>query len=123
MAYVLGFVGAGNMAEAIARGAAQQGVVEAAAMVAADPSADRLAVFRGFGVASADDNAALIRSADSVLLAVKPQSLPELAESLEAIDVERQVVISIMAGASCETIQKTIGKPARVVRVLSLIHI
>ncbi|MEM7624032.1 MAG: pyrroline-5-carboxylate reductase [Planctomycetota bacterium] len=118
MRYDLGFIGAGNMAEAIARGAIRQGVVEAARMVAADPSDERLNVFRSFGVEAAVDNAGLVNAADTVMLAVKPQTLPSLADALAGIEIERHVVVSIMAGASCAKIEAAIGKPARVVRVM-----
>ena len=118
MGYQLGFIGAGNMAEAIARGAATQGVIAAEAMLAADPSAERLAVFKSFGVASAADNAALIAACDTVLLAVKPQTLAQLGEALRRLDVERQVVISIMAGQRSAGIEAAAGGPLRVVRVM-----
>ena len=118
MRYDLGFIGAGNMAEAIARGAIRQGVVEASRMIAADPSAERLNVFRGFGVESATDNAGLINAADTVVLAIKPQMLTELGDAWAGFDVERHVVVSIMAGASCAKIEQAIGQPARVVRVM-----
>lgn len=106
------------MAEAIARGAITRGVVEASLMIAADPSAQRLAVFQSFGVESATDNAGLVNAADTILLAVKPQTLPRLADALAGIDIDRHVVVSIMAGASCAKIEDAIGKPARVVRVM-----
>jgi len=106
------------MAEAMARGAASTGVVDAAAMVAADPSSDRLAVFKSFGVASAADNAELVAAADTVVLAIKPQALPKLSEAWAAIDTERHVIISIMAGISSAKIAQAIGKPVRVVRVM-----
>lgn len=106
------------MAEAIARGAITRGVVEASLMIAADPSAQRLAVFQSFGVESATDNAGLVNAANTILLAVKPQTLPTLADALAGIDIERHVVVSIMAGASCAKIEEAIDKPARVVRVM-----
>lgn len=106
------------MAEAIARGAITRGVVEASLMIAADPSAQRLAVLQSFGVESATDNAGLVNAANTILLAVKPQTLPSLADALAGIDIDRHVVVSIMAGASCAKIEDAIGKPARVVRVM-----
>ncbi|MEM6458034.1 MAG: pyrroline-5-carboxylate reductase [Planctomycetota bacterium] len=116
--YQLGFIGAGNMAEAIARGAVSAGVLEAVAMAAADPSDERLSVFESFGVKRTADNAALIASCDAVLLAVKPQVLPTLAGDLASIDAERQVVVSIMAGLGSAKISEIAGKPLRVVRVM-----
>lgn len=118
MQYKLGLIGAGNMAEAIARGADRTGVIGASQMVASDPSDDRLKVFASFGVGRAADNAAVIASSSSVMLAVKPQALPSLGATLSQLDPERQVVISIMAGISSDKISEAAGRPIRVVRVM-----
>ncbi|MEM9913587.1 MAG: pyrroline-5-carboxylate reductase [Planctomycetota bacterium] len=122
MRYPLGFIGAGNMAEAIARGAARTGVIPAEQMIAADPSAERLSVFESFGVVSATDNAGLIAAADTVVLAIKPQMLAALGEpgqgAWSAIDPERHTIISIMAGISSAKICAAIGQPVRVIRVM-----
>ncbi|MBB6431188.1 pyrroline-5-carboxylate reductase [Algisphaera agarilytica] len=122
MRYPLGFIGAGNMAEAIARGAARTGVIPAEQMIAADPSEERLQVFESFGVTSASDNLGLVNAADTVVLAVKPQMLSALGEPGQgawwAIDPERHTFISIMAGISSAKICEAIGKPVRVVRVM-----
>ncbi|MEM8737535.1 MAG: pyrroline-5-carboxylate reductase [Planctomycetota bacterium] len=116
--YTLGMIGAGNMAEAIARGAVDRGVVPAERLLASDPSEQRLEVFRGFGVASAESNTELVASCEAVLLAVKPQTLTKLGEIWQGFDCERQTVISIMAGLSSDRIAAAIGQPARVVRVM-----
>jgi len=117
-AYALGFVGAGNMAEAIARGAIEKGVLEASAMVASDPSAARRELFAGLGVKVVDTNAEVIAQSGQVMLAIKPQVLPELAGELAAHGGDDQVLISIMAGIGTEKLCETIGKPARVIRVM-----
>lgn len=118
MKYELGFIGAGNMAEAIARGAIEQGVLPADRVMASDPSGDRLSLFGSFGVSTTQDNAQVVAECQTVLLAIKPQTLAKLAGGFGAFDVEQQVVISIMAGMSSEKIAQVIGKPARVVRVM-----
>ncbi len=117
MSYTLGFIGAGNMAEAIARGAADQGVIDASRMIAADPSEARRQVFASFGVATANDNAAVLEQSDTLMLAVKPQMLPQLGEALAAVR-DDQVVISIMAGLGSGKLEAAAGKPLRVVRVM-----
>ena len=117
MNYTLGFIGAGNMAEAIARGAATQGVIEAGRMIAADPTPARRDVFASFGVATATENAQVIRESQTVMLAVKPQTLPALGPVLAQL-TDQQVVISIMAGLGSAKIAAAAGKPLRIVRVM-----
>ena len=118
MKYTLGFIGAGNMAEAIARAAISRGVLPADRLVAADPSADRRAIFDSLGIATTDDNAAVLASSSTVLLAVKPQALPALHDALRHLDTDEQVIISIMAGQTTAAIERVIGRPARIVRVM-----
>ena len=118
MRYDLGFIGAGNMAEAIIRAAVSRGVLAADRLIAADPSPERHRVLDSLGVASTDDNAEVVAASGTVLLAVKPQALPALSETLSRLDTERQVVVSIMAGLSSANIEAVIGRPARIVRVM-----
>ena len=118
MRYELGFVGAGNMAEAIARAAIDHSVVTADRMIAADPVEARRNLFATLGVAVVDDNAKVIRESKQIMLAIKPQTLAQLGDDLGAIDTQRQVVLSIMAGISTRKIEQTIGGPARVVRIM-----
>ncbi|MEM1026461.1 MAG: pyrroline-5-carboxylate reductase [Planctomycetota bacterium] len=116
--YKLGLIGAGNMAEAIARGAIERGIVSADAIVASDPSEERRAVFAGFGTKTFADAAEMIAACEQVWLAVKPQIFPKLAESVQAIDRDRQIVVSIMAGVTIGQIEQATGGPTRAIRVM-----
>ena len=128
MKYMLGFVGAGNMAVAIARAAVTKGVVSAREIIAADPNPARQAVFAGLGVTWAPDNASVIRAAQQVLIAVKPQTMPKVAADLAAHLTPEHVVISIMAGigtaklaAAINAARSSSGLPAlplRLIRVM-----
>lgn len=118
MDYELGFLGAGNMAEAIARAAIDHGIVPAARMIAADPLPARREVFAALGVVVTDDNARVVSGAAQVLLAVKPQTLSALEDVLGRVDRAGQVLLSIMAGIGTRRIEDAAGGPARVVRVM-----
>lgn len=113
----LGFVGGGNMAEAIARSAIEGGVLEAGQVAVSDPSADRLKVFEAMGVRVMLGNAELVARCEQVMLAIKPQVFEKVAGDLADLG-EDQVVISIMAGLGTAKIAEVIGKPVRVVRVM-----
>ena len=116
--YQLAFIGAGNMAEAIARAAIDHLVLEPSQMIAADPSPERRQAFMNLGLAVTDSNAEAIAAADAVLLAVKPQVMSDAARDLAYHGHADQVVISIMAGISTEKLTNAIGRPTRVVRVM-----
>jgi len=117
MQYRLGFLGAGNMAEAIARGAIDKGVLNASEMIAADPSEARQAVFASLGIKVASTNAELIKASQQVLLAIKPQTLTDAAADLANV-TDEHVLISIMAGIGSAKIAAAVGRPARVIRVM-----
>jgi len=117
MKHELGFLGAGNMAEAIARAAISKGLLRPDQILAADPADERRRVFAALGTA-AGDNTAVVTGCRYVLLAVKPQTLPQLESELAAIDAQHQVVVSIMAGVSIARIEAMLGRPGRVIRVM-----
>jgi pyrroline-5-carboxylate reductase len=96
----LALIGAGNMSEAIARGLLRSNVFRADELAASDPSSERKAVFeRELKIRVVDSNIDAARDAPIILLAVKPQKMPEALESLRtALDVNRVLLISIAAG-------------------------
>jgi len=118
MKYELGFVGAGNMAEAIALAAIHGNIVSASSIVAADPSEARRELFASHGITTTDSNADVVNQSENILLAIKPQTLPQLGDQLSAIDTDKQVIISIMAGIRSAKIAEAAGKPIRVVRIM-----
>ncbi len=101
----LAFIGAGNMAEAIARGVIAAGLIGGGRMIAADPVAARRQVFDGLGAATTADNAAAARSAARLLLAVKPQHMNDVLAELAGAVSPDALVISIAAGVSTAKIE------------------
>ncbi|MCE9590572.1 MAG: pyrroline-5-carboxylate reductase [Planctomycetes bacterium] len=124
MSYELGFLGAGNMAEAIAKAAIGKGVLKAGQMIAADPVETRRKVFADLGVRIAADNGEVIRGSKQVLLAVKPQTFPQLAQELARDLTADHVLVTIMAGITTAKITSAVaaaggktGSP-RIIRVM-----
>ena len=117
MHYKLGFIGCGNMAQAIAGGAIGKAVLAPSDIIASDPSEANRAVFAGWGCETTPDNVAVVTQAEQVLLAVKPQVFPVVAEQF-ADGPEGQVLISIMAGIPSKKIADAVGRACRVVRVM-----
>lgn len=115
----VGFVGAGNMGEALIKGLVESSLVPAEAIVIADSRAERAQQIAGqYGVRAVADNTALVRQADVVILAVKPQIMaPVLREIMPAL-TNRPLLVSIAAGVSTATIQAVLGKYPRLIRVM-----
>jgi pyrroline-5-carboxylate reductase len=115
----VGFLGGGNMGEALIKGLIAASVVPADLMIASEPRSDRLAeLTRRYGVRGAASNVELVREADVVVLAVKPQiMMPVLAEISSSL-AKRHLVISIAAGVSTSTIRAGANKGLRLIRVM-----
>jgi len=116
----LGFIGAGRMATALIRGLLDAALVAPRQILVADVDAEKAqTLVSGHGVSACASNPELIRQADLVVLAVKPQHmvgvLDEIAPALRAAE---QAFISIAAGVSLAKIQSHLGDEARVVRVM-----
>ena len=115
----LGFVGCGNMGEALVKGLVEANVVKADMMMAADSRADRLAdLDRRYGIRVAKDNVELVRESDVVVLAVKPQIMTPVLKEISSSLSRRQLVISVAAGVATATIHGAVGKDIRLIRVM-----
>ncbi|HSJ96214.1 MAG TPA: pyrroline-5-carboxylate reductase [Myxococcota bacterium] len=117
----IGLLGAGAMGEALAGGLVAAGV-PAERVRAADPEpARRAAVERALGIAVGDDNAALVRASDVVVVAVKPtvaaRVLGALRKELGA-ELARPLWVSIAAGVSLAKLAAELPAGARVVRAM-----
>lgn len=60
------------------------------------------------GCEKGDDPNESLKGCDTCILAVKPQSFSELAESI-SVDLKEMLVVSIMAGVTVENIEKKLG--------------
>lgn len=109
MSYELAFIGAGNMAEAIARGVLRAGVLKADQMVAADIAPARRELFsKQLAISAVEDPAQAARGAKIILLAVKPQQMKTALAAMGPALASDVLIISIAAGISCSFIEKNL---------------
>ncbi len=115
----IGFIGSGNMGEALIKGLVSAGVVAPEAIRASDVRLERLKELdRQYGIQLAADNLELVRHSDVVIMAVKPQIMtPVLREVAPAI-TRKKLMISIAAGVSTARIRGALGKDVRLIRVM-----
>ena len=120
MSYELAILGAGNMAEAIARGVIARGVFKPDQIIAADPVEARRTLFSGLGIKSVSDNAEAARNAKVLLLSTKPYQMKEALAPVGAVMNEKTLVISIAAGITSRAIVDALGggKKWRVIRTM-----
>jgi pyrroline-5-carboxylate reductase len=121
MGHELGIIGAGNMAEAIARSVIAGGVIGKEQIVAADVSPARREVFaKQIGVRAVEKNEEAVRGATLVLLSVKPQQMKEVLSGIVSAISTETLMVSIAAGISSAFIEKNLGgaKAWRVIRAM-----
>ncbi|MEL7608469.1 MAG: pyrroline-5-carboxylate reductase [Bacillota bacterium] len=114
----LGFVGAGNMAQAILKGALDKHVLEASDVLIYDPDTDKAqSQAKQYGVTIARSNAELCAASDIVLLAVKPNvcasALKEIGTALNG-----KALISIVAGWDMRRLQAELDDRVHILRVM-----
>lgn len=114
----IGFLGAGNMAEALIRGITAAKLYEPQDVLISDVLPERLdALTKQYAVTAASDNAALAANADTLVLSVKPQKMTEALGSIKAAFKADTLVISIAAGIKTANIAAVLGDIA-IVRVM-----
>ena len=115
----VGFLGAGRMAMALAKGFVRAGLVTAKQIIATDPSASACAAFaKEVGAKTTAYNPDAAKFAEVLVLAVKPDQVsPALAEIRDHF-TERHLLISIAAGVTLARLESGLGAAARLVRVM-----
>ena len=109
----IAFVGGGNMAFALARRLAEL----AFEIVVADPVAEQRARF-GPPITTTADNAAAVRGAETIVLAVKPQVLEAVIRDIAPALEDSQLLVSIAAGVPIAAIEGWLGEGRAVVRCM-----
>ena len=115
----VGFLGAGRMASALARGWVAAGLTTAERVLAADPlSAAREAFTAGGPLRAVADNREVVAHADLLVLAVKPQSMKALMEEIRPHVTDRHLIVSIAAGVSLRQLAEGLRSRRRLIRVM-----
>ncbi|MSP17853.1 MAG: pyrroline-5-carboxylate reductase [Myxococcales bacterium] len=113
----IGFVGAGNMAEALIRGLLRGG--EGERVAASTPRAERIDELRArYGIEGTTDNVALAARSDIVVLCVKPQIMRKVLEELAPNLRPDTLVISVAAGVPIAAIELLLPPGVRVIRAM-----
>ncbi|XP_062362230.1 pyrroline-5-carboxylate reductase 1, mitochondrial isoform X3 [Cinclus cinclus] len=104
----VGFIGAGQLAFALARGFTAAGILAAHKITASSPDTDLPTVsgLRKMGVNFTVSNKDTVKSSDVLFLAVKPPIIPFILEEVGPDIEARHIVVSCAAGVTISSIEK-----------------
>ncbi len=114
---LFGVIGTGNMGYPLLKAAIKTfGRNE---VIYSDPSAGRRQeVLNETGITANRDNISVVKSCRYLLLAVKPQFFPEVMNEIREHVTKDQIVISIAAGITIDTIRTGLSGEIRIIRAM-----
>lgn len=120
MAYEkIGFIGAGQMGEALLRGIIASKARKPGDVIAYDVRKERLReVSSALGFRVARDNREVVAKADVVFLAVKPNVVRAALKDIRPALAPKHLLVSIAAGVTLRTIEGALKPKSRAVRVM-----
>ena len=110
------FIGAGNMASAIAGGIIKSSIISADNIYLFDKNIDQYCKFDP-RCQRADQLSTAFNSADYVFLSVKPQNIKDVLQGLCSLDYSNKVFVSICAGITIDSIEQHLPG-AKIIRTM-----
>ncbi len=115
----VGFIGCGNMGQAMLSGMLDSGKIPASNIViSAKSEATKEKMEKTYHVNIAQHNVDVVKDADYIFLAVKPQYYGDVLAEIRSAITERHIIISIAPGKTFEWLLAQIGKPCKIIRTM-----
>ncbi len=115
----IGFIGCGNMAQAIVGGILKSNLVDRnAVMASAKTTSTREKVEKEFNVKTTSDNQAVAEFSDILFLSVKPDQYPSVIASIKDSVKKDSIIITIAAGISMKWMGLQFQKEIKIVRTM-----
>jgi pyrroline-5-carboxylate reductase len=110
-----GFIGGGNMAEALIKGMTSQGMKD---IIVSEPRQERRKYLeQTFGIKTSSDNKEAASACNIIILAVKPQNMEDVLKEITDSITEEKTVVSIAAGITLSFLQSRL-RTKRLIRVM-----
>lgn len=119
MSKTIGFIGLGNMGQAILKGMLAAGFAAPADVIASRPDAEALTGMRDeLGIRLISDNTVVAKEADILFLAVKPNLYDAVIKQVRDVVKPDAVVVSIAAGYAIANVLASFDKKVKVARAM-----
>lgn len=115
----IGFIGTGNMGGAIIKGYIAANPREAENVFAFDKDQEKLQQMTAeLGLRPCQSIEQLVKSSDTVIIAVKPNVYEMVLPEIEASLTDMQIVVSMAAGISIQFMESFLGNQAKIIRIM-----
>lgn len=120
----IGFIGCGNMAEAIIKGLTESNVIKGSEIYTYDPSAAKLeSAAEKYNINKCSNAKEVVALAEYVVLAVKPNVITSVLNEINlTLEENETVLISIAAGKTIDFIRDNLSHSNKIVRVMPNIN-
>lgn len=119
MDHVIGFIGAGNIGQAMVGGILKAKILGSHQIIASDVNRQKLdSLHKAYGIKITDDSKVLAAEADIIILAVKPDICDAVVNSIKDIVNEQQIIVTIAAGKSLSDVESIVGENIKVIRAM-----
>ena len=115
----LGFIGARNMAKAMIGGILKNNIFKPEEVIASDLYEPGLRQAKeSLGIHVTTDNKEVARTAEVLVLSVKPQFYEEVICEIKDVMKDNQIVVTIAPGKTLAWLEEKFGKPVKLVRTM-----
>jgi len=115
---LISFIGGGNMATALIRGLQKTENPRLAIQVCTPSDEARARLRANLHVETHYDLAEVIEGADVIVLAVKPQVMPEVLDKMREFVSPEQLILSVAAGKTVASISEHLGPEQAIIRAM-----
>lgn len=128
MTATIGFIGCGNMGQAILSGILNAGLVKSEDILVSVRSSASMEIIRDKYSVKTADNKSVAKSCDIIFLAVKPNVMGDVILDIrqEVDRIDKPLIISIAAGMTIDTIEKLFATDIKLIRSMpntpALVH-
>lgn len=115
----IGFIGCGNMAQAMIGGIISSGLTSSDKVIASNPSVAKLELMKSkYNIIAAQDNIEVAKASDILILAIKPYKYAEIITEIKEYIKPNVVIVTIAAGVTIEQVEKNFGRKIKVIRTM-----
>lgn len=115
----IGFIGSGNMGEALIHGLLHGHLCRSEQIICSDTRPERLKAIREkYGVKGTTHNTEVVKQSDIILLSVKPQIMKQVVQEVAKYLDFSKLIISIAAGVPLDAIESCAQKELKLIRVM-----